>query len=112
VKLKLDENLGERHAETARVRGHDVATVVGENLCSASDARLLHVAHVEGRVVVTMDKDLSNTVRFPPRDYSGIVVLRIPEPLTTRLIARSIAVFLDAASDVDLTGRLSVVDVS
>ena len=64
MKLKLDENLSERHAVAATERGHDVTTVLGERLCAASDATVLEAARSEERVLITMDKDLSNTVKY------------------------------------------------
>lgn len=110
MKLKLDENLSERQAQSARQCGHDATTVVAEGLCSASDATVLDTAHDEGRVLITMDKDLSNTLRFPPQRYSGIVVLRLDEPLALASIERGITVFLDAAMTRSPVGRLWIVD--
>lgn len=110
MKLKLDENLSERHAQSARQRGHDATTVLAEDLCSASDATVLDTACREGRVLITMDKDLSNTIRFPPQRYAGIVVLRLAEPIALASIERGIGVFLDAAMTKSPVGRLWIID--
>jgi len=106
LKLKLDENLSERHARAARYRGCDATTAVQQELCSAPDAVLLEVARKEGRVLITMDKDLSNTVRYPPREYSGIVLLRVPELITLRAIERAMSIFLDLVATRSPIGRL------
>jgi predicted nuclease of predicted toxin-antitoxin system len=110
LKLKLDENLSERYARAARERGCDVTTVVQQGLCSAPDATLLDLARKEVRVLITMDKDLSNTVRYPPREYAGIVLLRVPEPITLQAIERAMSIFLDLAATRSPVGRLWVVD--
>lgn len=110
MKLKLDENLSNRHAQLCRHRGHDATTVLSEDLCSAPDATVLDIAHREGRVLITMDKGLSNTVRYPPRQYSGIVVLRLAEPLSPASVEHGIGVFLAAAATRALAGRLWIVD--
>ncbi len=110
MKLKLDENLSDRHAQLCRHRGHDATTVPSEDLCSAPDSTVLDTAHREGRVLITMDKGLSNTVRYPPREYSGIVVLRLAEPISPASIEHGIGVFLDAAMTRTLAGRLWIVD--
>ncbi len=110
MKLKLDENLSERHAQSARQRGHDATTVLAEDLCSASDATVLDTAQSEGRVLITMDKGLSNTIRFPPQRYAGIVVLRLAEPIALASIDHGIGVFMDAAMTRSPVGRLWIVD--
>ena len=110
MKLKLDENLSERHARAARQHGWDATTVAAEDLCSASDATLLEVARVEGRVLITLDKHLSNTIQYPPKRYAGIVVLRVAEPITPHAIERAIGVFLDAAATRNPAGRLWIID--
>ena len=84
LKLKLDENLSDRHARVTRERGCDTTTVAGENLSSASDSKVLDVASAEGRVLITLDKDFSNTIRFPPDRYTGIVLRRKRIPPSAR----------------------------
>jgi predicted nuclease of predicted toxin-antitoxin system len=58
MRLKLDENLGHREAETLRKAGHDVTTVLEQNMCSASDLDLINVCSKEERCLVTLDLDL------------------------------------------------------
>ena len=111
VKVKLDENLGVRSAAILQEAGCDASTVVGENLCSSSDEALLEVCRRAGRALVTLDKDFSGILRFPPEEYRGIVVLRLPEPLTPTVIEDALRRFVVAARGVDLGGRLWVIDV-
>ena len=78
MKLKLDENLGRRCASLLSEAGHDVATVPEEDMCSASDTRLVLACRDEERCLVTLDLDFANPLRFRPSEYGGIVVLRLP----------------------------------
>jgi predicted nuclease of predicted toxin-antitoxin system len=82
VKLKLDENLGKRGYTLLQAAGHDVMTVPEQNLTSTSDVDLIQMCQVEQRCLVTLDLDFSNPLRFNPREYSGIAVLRLPNKPT------------------------------
>lgn len=59
MKIKLDENLGERGATLFRAAGHDVASVPQQRLSGASDHQLIDVCHRESRCLVTLDLDFS-----------------------------------------------------
>jgi hypothetical protein len=108
--LKLDENLGARHARMAREHGCEARTVLDENLCSASDDAVIDAARVGGRILVTLDKDFSNTVRFPPDQYAGIVLLRLHEPIASSAIDRAMAVFFVAVAGRSPAQRLWIID--
>lgn len=109
MKLKLDENLGAFAAELLRAAGHDVATVVEQNLCSAPDTTLIETCRKERRCLVTLDLDFANPLVFKPSDYAGIVVLRLPpKPGFQDLVdlVRTLAQGLEGRS---VEGRLWVV---
>ncbi|MBK9259042.1 MAG: DUF5615 family PIN-like protein [Polyangiaceae bacterium] len=110
MRVKLDENLGVRGAALLTAAGVDVDTVAAEDLCGTSDKTLAEVCRVEHRVLVTLDKDFADTLRFPPQRYAGIVVLRLGEPLTHEMIQHALRRFVDAVDDQDLSGRLWIVD--
>jgi len=111
-RAKLDENPGMRGAEMLRASGWDVETVESESLCSAADRKLIDVSRAEDRVLVSLDKDFSNTLLFPPKEYAGIVVLRLPEPLRLDSIEDAVRRLIAAAADKDVRGRLWIVDAN
>lgn len=110
MKIKLDENLGARGAQLLEGGGCNVATVAGEGLCSSSDETLVEVCRVEKRVLISLDKDFSSILRFPPARCAGIVVLRLSEPLNPTAVEDALRRFLDASAGQDLAGRLWVID--
>lgn len=75
MRFKLDENLGRSIAELFRAAGHDVVTVRDQALRGAPDERVFAVSVREGRVLVTLDRDLGQVLRFPPAASAGIIVI-------------------------------------
>ena len=86
MKLKLDENLGALGRDILTAVGHDVMTVEEQNLSGADDARLYDVIRGEGRVLITLDHDFGQVLRFPPQHTAGIVVLECTGRLSPNMI--------------------------
>ena len=110
MKVKLDENLGNRAIELFRETGHDTTTVSGQHLGGTSDEDLISICRTEGRVLVTLDLDFSNVLRFPPQQYPGIVVLRVSHPIVLETIRQRVRILLKASESEDLFGRLWIVE--
>ena len=112
MRVKLDENLGQRGASSCeRNRGRDVATVASQDLCSVTDSTLIEVCRAEERALISLDKDFTETPRFPPGRYAGIAVLRLPEPLSLAIIERALERIADLAATRPLRGHLWIVSV-
>ena len=77
MRLKVDENVHPAAAEHLIVRGHDVVTVWDEDLRGADDGTIARVCREEGRALLTLDLGFANIRRYQPRDYSGLIVLRL-----------------------------------
>lgn len=104
MNIKLDENLGNRCITLLREAGHDVATVVEEELAGTDDNSLISVCSGERRCLLTLDLDFSNPLRFPPADYSGIAVIRLPaKPSYEDLSRASVFGFCADHGDVQLS---------
>lgn len=68
MRLKLDENLGDRIAQLCRQAGHDTVTVREQGMSSAGDVEVLSACKSEERCLVTLDLDFSNPIVFPPSE--------------------------------------------
>lgn len=78
MKFKLDENFAGRTVRLFRERKLDVETVRDEELEGATDQTLFEACVQERRCLVTLDLNFSNVIRFPPKETTGIAVIRVP----------------------------------
>jgi predicted nuclease of predicted toxin-antitoxin system len=74
VKFLLGENLSPLHARTLRALGHDAVSVVELGLSGADDPVVRDGAIQQERVLVTLDADFANVLRFPPSETPGLCV--------------------------------------
>jgi predicted nuclease of predicted toxin-antitoxin system len=77
MRLKVDENVHPAAAEHLIAGGHDAATVWDENLRGSDDETIARVCREEGRTLLTLDLGFANIRRYQPRDYPGLIVLRL-----------------------------------
>jgi predicted nuclease of predicted toxin-antitoxin system len=109
VKLKLDENLGNRAVTLLSLAGHDVATVPGQGLCSTPDVELINICRSEGRCLVTLDRGFGNRIRFKPSDYAGIVVIRLPNQAKPEDLREAVETLILGLEEADIEGKLWII---
>ncbi len=76
MRVKLDENLGQSHAEFLRQAGYDADRVTDEGLSGATDECVWQEVLKESRFFITLDLDFSDIRQFPPGSHPGILLLR------------------------------------
>lgn len=110
MRLKLDENIGQRGKMLLIQAGHDVATILDQQLTSAPDPIVAEVCRAEQRCLVTLDLDFSNPLLFHPSDYAGIAVLRLPKNRATHQdLLDAIETLIEAFKQGDIYGQLWIV---
>ncbi|VFM95130.1 MAG: hypothetical protein BECKG1743D_GA0114223_111193 [Candidatus Kentron sp. G] len=110
MRFKLDENLGERGRQMLVDAGLDVATVVEQGLTGASDRDLIGVCRREDRCLITLDLDFSNPFVFPPEDYAGIAVIRLPRRSTPDDLYGALHILMLGLKNDSIEGRLWIVE--
>ena len=83
-----------------------------QELSSVTDATLIEICRAEDRAIVSFDKDFADVVHFPPVRYRGIVVLRLPEPVTLPMILNALTRVADLAETRSVVGRLWIVSIN
>src|SRR5471030_1714313 len=98
MKIKLDENIGRRGVALLTSAGHDVLTVREQNLEGARDETLFDVCAGEDRVLITLDHDFGQVLRFPPERGAGVVILEPGSRVTLGALLDRLRDFLALAS--------------
>lgn len=63
----------------------------------------------ESRILVTLDLDFANPVRFPPTPTDGIIVVRLPRPILA-VMQDTLQRAMPALESRDLGGALWIVE--
>jgi predicted nuclease of predicted toxin-antitoxin system len=107
--FKLDENLS-RHLKAELIAlGYDTLTAADEGLLSRPDSEIASAARQEGRLLLTLDLDFADVLRFPPGSHPGIVLLR-PATLGPGSVSRFVADLVRSRALEELEGCLVIVE--
>jgi len=89
---------------------HKVVHVRDIGLTSASDQKVIKWAQFNKAVLVTRDFDFANIINFPPSQYFGILVLKIPYFYSAADIKRVLLNFIPKMDEVTVTGSTVIVE--
>lgn len=109
MKFLLDENLSPLHARTLRALDHDAISVVEMGLSGAEDSEVRAKAIETGRILITLDGDFANVLRYPPAETPGVIRFRV-HPATEEAIEAALRWAVARLADLSLEGKLVVVD--
>lgn len=85
MRFLLDESADTRLADYLTELGHDATTVAHHHTASLGDSEVLAIAHGEGRILITNDRDFGELVFRRQEPHSGVILFRLR---TTRLAAK------------------------
>ncbi len=70
---------------------------------------MIAACQAERRCLITLDLDFSNPLLFPPSDYAGVAVLRLPRKPRAEDLWACCRMLINALAKRDIAGRLWVV---
>ncbi len=108
MNIIANENVFEPIVEFLRSEGHNVTNIRGSSLSGASDDEIYELAIKDKLIILTMDRDFSRIVRFPPERCGGIIVVklyRMSVEETTELFKRHFS----SLDEEEITKRLVII---
>ena len=109
MKFLFDENLSPQHAKWFRSLGYDAVALTEWGLSGASDLIVRSTAIDTDRVLIALDGDFGNILRYPVTGTPGVIWLRLHPP-TEEAIPKALSRMLKSLSHQDLNGKLVVID--
>ncbi len=85
--FKIDENLQIEITDTLNNSGHDAITVIAQQLGGKPDSAVSSICQQERRTLITIDTDFADIRVYPPKEYPGIIVLRLKRQDKDHVIA-------------------------
>ena len=107
----VDEDLPRSTAERLRLAGHVALDVRDVGLRDHPDSEVFAFAQSRRAILLTADRDFADALSFQPGNHSGIIVVRVPNQLSTQVVNREIERSLVALAGDDLSGVLVIVEV-
>ena len=112
ARFLVDASLPRHSSEIARALGHEAVDVRDIGLGSAEDSAVARFAKENRLCLLTRDRDFGNILAYPPEEYFGLVVFRLPDWVKRSEVLRVLREFLKNPFILGkLPGRLAVVDV-
>jgi predicted nuclease of predicted toxin-antitoxin system len=111
LRFLVDASLPRSAAEALQRLGHEVVDVRDVGLGGAIDPVIADRARSDHSVLITRDFDFADIRNYPPADYSGIVVLDLPNQSTAAQVVRALEAFVSNTEWLALLpGRLAIVE--
>lgn len=105
MRLLIDEDVDIRVIREMKRLGHDVKRVP----TGMKNGAVISLAQKERRVLITRDADFTDSNRYPPTRFPGIIHLDIHPPRLSP-IAMALKRLMATVSEADFSGKLFILD--
>ena len=111
MRFLVDASLPRAAAPRLRQLDQDVVDVRDIGMRSATDDVIAVHARINRLALITRDVDFADIRNYPPSEYAGIVVLRLPDDATAPQVVKSLEAFVCREDWLArLPGRLAIVE--
>ncbi len=111
MRFLVDADLPRPTATLIRSLGHEAVDVRDIGLGAAPDQEIAEHPKANGLCLLTGDFDFADIRDYPPEDYAGLAVLKLPDKVNRDFILRLVEAFLQKPDVLDqLSGRLAIVE--
>jgi predicted nuclease of predicted toxin-antitoxin system len=112
MRFLVDASLPRSAAIALRQIGHEAIDVRDIGLRSAHDDVIAAYARTHQQTLVTRDFDLADIRNYPPADYSGIIVLKLPDDAPAAQVVGVLETFTRCRDWLArVGGRLAIVEL-
>jgi predicted nuclease of predicted toxin-antitoxin system len=110
MRFLLDANMPRRAVSEIIALGHEAEHVRDIGFADASDEKIADHAKRNRLILITRDYDFADIRNYPPAQYSGIIVLNVPDTAKADFIVETLLLFLNEPDLLNtLPGRLAIV---
>jgi predicted nuclease of predicted toxin-antitoxin system len=111
MRFLVDANMPRSSVALLQSLGHAAEHVRDLGLGAGPDSQIASRARSTGAVLLTRDLDFSDIRHYPPADYQGLIVMRLPDDAVARDILNVLGRFLKQTEFVaQLPGHLVILE--
>jgi predicted nuclease of predicted toxin-antitoxin system len=111
MRFLLDANMPRSAVGAVQRLGHEAVDVRDVGLGGADDAQIALYAKEHKLALVTRDFDFSDVRNYPPADYTGIIVLELPDDAIAATVVKVLESLLSQPELLaHVPGRLAIVE--
>jgi len=107
--MVIDEDLSRSLGKELLNLGHEVFDVRDYGFRGKPDEEVLNFTKEQKAALFSADLGFANIVKFPLGSHFGIVILRFPNDMPTKVINTIVLKFMDRISEKDYDGNLVII---
>lgn len=105
MRFLIDENIRKEVVDFLKSAGHDTLTVPR----GLKDEKIAQIANEDRRIILTHDQHFADILMYPPKEYSGIIRIKIHPP-SAPIIINALSGLLDKLSPGEVDKKLIILE--